>query len=122
MSNSGERKPRPRHAIQWTIVFVSVSAVAIWMIVGNRWNLYDNPVASRVVLAYFFIMSAAPYWMLYDCWQHDRKLTRKMWFFFVPGGFLWYYFEVYRPRSKSRERKARAHSSQIPNREWPRNG
>lgn len=107
MSNSGAPKPRPRHTIQWTIVFVSVSAVAIWMIVGNRWNLYDNPVASRVVLAYFFIMSAAPYWMLYDCWQHDRKLTRKMWFFFVPGGFLWYYFEVYRPRSKSRERKAR---------------
>lgn len=45
--------------------------------------------------------------MLYDSRQHDHKLTRKMWFFFVPGGFLWYYIEVYWPRLKAREHKAR---------------
>ncbi len=106
MGRTERPEQRPRHALSWALVFAAVSATALWMVVGNRWNLQDNPVASRIALAYFFVLSAAPYWMVYDSWQHDRKLTRKMWLFFVPGGFLWYYFEVYRPRLEARRRKA----------------
>ena len=98
-----EELKRPRHAFLWALIFVAMTAAPLWIVVGSRWNLEDNPVASRIALAFFFVISVAPYWMLYDSWQHDRKLTRKMWFFFVPGGFLWYYFEVYRQRSEARE-------------------
>ena len=97
---------KPQHAIRWAIVFAAASATALWIVVGSRWNLQDNPVASRFALAYFFVICAAPYWMLYDSWNHERKLTRKMWLFFIPGGFIWYYFEVYRPRLEARKRKA----------------
>jgi hypothetical protein len=106
MAQTDKLKPRPRHAIRWALVFAAVSAIALWMVVGNRWNLQDDPVASRTALAYFFIICAGPYWMLHDSWRHERKLTNKMWLFFVPGGFLWYYFEIYRPRLKARERRA----------------
>jgi hypothetical protein len=91
--------------IWWALIFAVVTATAMWMTVGNRWNLQDNPVASRIVIGYFFFICAGPYWMLYDSWHHDRKLTRKLWLFFVPGGFLWYYFEVFRPRKLSKRRK-----------------
>jgi hypothetical protein len=90
------------HAVRWILVFAAISAVAMWMVVGNNWNLRDNPVASRVALVYFFVICAGPYWMIYDCWRRERKITRKMWLFFVPGGFLWYYFEVFRPRKMTR--------------------
>lgn len=103
MSHADTVKQRSQHKFGWALIFVAVTAIALWIILGDHWNLEDNPVASRIALAYFFVISAAPYWMLYDSWQHDRKLTRKMWFFFVPGGFLWYY---YRPRLQARKRKA----------------
>lgn len=93
MSQTDELKTRPRHAVRWASVFFVVSAIALWMVAGNRWNLHDNPVASRIALAYFFVISAAPYWMLYDSWQREHRLSRKMSLFFVPGGFLWYFFE-----------------------------
>ena len=99
-----ELKSQPRHAILWALVFAAVSAIALWIVAGNNWNLQDNPIASRIAIGYFFFICAGPYWMLYDSWHHERKLTHKMWFFFVPGGFLWYYFEVYRPRSRARKR------------------
>jgi hypothetical protein len=105
MSHTSELKPRSQHAARWIFVFAAVSATA-WILIDNRWNLHDNPIASRIALGYFFVMSAGPYWMLYDSWQHERKLTRKMWLFFIPGGFLWYYFEVYRPRSAARKGRA----------------
>jgi hypothetical protein len=92
--------------IWWAFVFTAVTAIAMWMVVGNRWNLQENPVGSRIVIGYFLFICAGPYWMLYDGWRHERKLTRKMWLFFVPGGFLWYYFEVFRPRKLSKRRKA----------------
>jgi hypothetical protein len=82
--------------ILWIFVFalVSVCAVGIMFYVG-----FDHtPVASRIAVGYFLFLSIGPYWMLYDAWQHDKKFTRQMWLFFVPGGFLWYYFERFRPR------------------------
>jgi hypothetical protein len=96
----------PDHAGRWALVFLAVTAIAMWMIVGNKWNLQDNPIASRICIAYFFFICAGPYWMLYDCWFHERKLTRKLWLFFVPGGFIWYYFEVSRPRKLTAHRHA----------------
>jgi hypothetical protein len=107
MSRTDELKTRPRHAIRWASVFVVVSAIALSMIVGNRRNLQENPVASRIAFAYFFVICAAPYWMLYDSWHHERRMSRKMWLFFVPGGFLWYVFEVDRPRLEAHKHKAR---------------
>lgn len=98
MNYPGQRAKHHGHVVRWVLVFTAVTVVAMWMVVGDNWNLRDSPVASRIVLVYFFVISAGPYWMIYDCWHHDRKLTRKMWLFFVPGGFLWYYFEVSRPR------------------------
>jgi len=105
MGRTERPKSRPQHAFRWALVFAAVSATALWIVIGSRWNLQDNPVASRIALAYFFVICAAPYWMLYDSWQHERKLTRKLWLFFVPGGFLWYFFEVYRPRLEAHRRK-----------------
>jgi hypothetical protein len=104
MRRALELKPQLRHPIRWAVIFAAVSATALWLVAGNRWNLRDNPIPSRIALAFFFFFSAGPYWMLYDCWQHDRKPTRKMWLFFVPGGFLWYFFDVYRPRLAVRKR------------------
>lgn len=100
-----------RHAIRWTLVFAAVTAVAMWLVVGSRWNLQDNPIASRLAMAYYLLICVGPYWMLYDCWHYERKLTRKMWMFFVPGGFLWYYFEVHRLRLESRARDAQERDS-----------
>jgi hypothetical protein len=110
MSHTSQLKARSQHTASWIFVFAAVSAIA-WMLIDNRWNLHDNPIASRIALGYFFVMSAGPYWMLYDSWQHERKLTRKMWLFFIPGGFLWYYFEVYRPRSAARNNRAQDNRS-----------
>lgn len=91
--------------IRWALIFTGVTATAMWMVVGNKWNFQDNPVGSRIILGYFFFICVGPYWMLYDSWRHERKLTRKMWLFFVPGGFLWYYFEVFRPRELGKRGK-----------------
>lgn len=95
------------HAGWWALTFIAIiaiAALAMWMIAGNKWNVQDNTVASLICVAYFFVIGAGPYWMLYDWWVHDRKLTRKLWLFFVPGGFLWYYFEVFRPHKLTSHR------------------
>jgi hypothetical protein len=46
--------------------------------VTSHLGLRDHPVASHAAIAYFLFICARPYWMLYDCWQHDKRLTRKM--------------------------------------------
>jgi len=91
--------------IWWVSVFIVISAFALWIVVYSNWNLQDNPVASGIAIAYFIFMSTGPYWMVYDCWQHDKRLTPKMWLFFVPGGFIWYYFVRFRPRQIRRRAK-----------------
>ena len=87
----------------WTLIFTVVSVLAMWALYAN-WDLRDNPVVGRIAIGYFLFICIGPYWMLYDCWTHDRKLTRKTWLFFVPGGFLWYYFERFRPRQRKRQK------------------
>jgi hypothetical protein len=105
MGHANELRRKPLRVILWASVFAAVSVIALWLVIGNRWTLQDNPVASRIAIAYFLFICAAPFWMLYDSWNHERKLTRKTWLFMVPGGFIWYYFEVYRPRLKARKRQ-----------------
>lgn len=84
--------------VWWVSVFIVISAFALWIVLYSSLNLQDNPVASRIAFGYFLFLSVGPYWMVYDCWHYDKRFTRKMWLFFVPGGFLWYYFERFRPR------------------------
>jgi hypothetical protein len=107
--------------ILWIVVFflVSVCAVGImfyppassaaWEVRHDPTELGlscdDTPVASRIAVAYFLFLSLGLYWMLYDSCQHDKRFTRKMWLFFVPGGFLWYYFERFRPRQLSKHQR-----------------
>lgn len=85
-------------SIWWFSLFVAISACASWIVFYSNLNIQDNPVASRIAFGYFFLLSVGGYWMLYDCWKHDKRFTDKMWLAFVPGGFLWYYFERFRPR------------------------
>jgi hypothetical protein len=84
--------------IWWILVFLAVSACGLGITLYPHLNFADNPVASRIAVGYFLLLSLGSYWMLYDCIRHDRKFTRKVWLFFIPGGFLWYYFERFRPR------------------------
>jgi hypothetical protein len=51
--------------------------------------------------------------MLYDCWKHDKRFTDKMWLAFVPGGFLWYYFERFRPRRVRKGLKPHSESPRV---------
>ena len=47
--------------------------------------------------------TARPYWTLYDSWRCEKRLTPKMSLFFVPSGFVYYYFEHFRPRKRKAE-------------------
>jgi len=87
----------------WILLFVITTLFAAWVVIFSTWNLQDNPVASQFAIAFFIFISAGPYWMLYDSWRRDKKLTPKMWLFFVPSGFVYYYFEHFRPRKRRAE-------------------
>lgn len=84
--------------IVWTLVFILTTLCAAWIVIFSNWNLQDNPIASRFAIAFFVFVSVGPYWMFFDSLRTEKKLTRKMWLFFVPGGFIWHYFEHFRPR------------------------
>jgi len=62
-------------------------------------NPETYPLATRVFIGIHAIACVSPFWMLYDWFVKSGKRTWKtwMWLFFVPWGFLWYYFEKYRP-------------------------
>lgn len=79
--------------VLWILLFVVISLFAGWVVIFSSWNLQDNPVAARFAVAFFIFVGAGPYWMLYDSLHHDKRLTPKMGLIFVPGGFIWYYFE-----------------------------
>ena len=102
-----KRRAHLVHLIRWSPVFVAVTLFALWVVIYSNWNLQDNPVASCMAIGYLLFICAGSYWMFDDCWHHDKRFTRKMWFVFVPGGFLWYYFEYFRPRHLRRRIHAR---------------
>jgi len=91
--------------IWWLSVFIVFTVFALWLVIYSNWNFQDNPVASCVAIGYLLLICAGSCWMVYDCWHHDKRFTLKMWLFLVPGGFLWYYFERFRPRHLRRRRR-----------------
>jgi len=82
----------------WLTLFVAITLCAAWIVAFSGWTMKDNPIASRLAAAFLAFVAVGSYWMLFDAWKHEKRLTRKLWLFFVPGGFLWYYFAVCRLR------------------------
>jgi hypothetical protein len=82
--------------IQWVMIFVVASLLHLWMFLHI--DLETHPVASWIAIAMQLAICIGPFWMLYDWFVSKSKRTLKswMWLFFVPWGFLWYYFEKYR--------------------------
>jgi len=89
--------------IYWVTTILAANILHLWMFF--HLNLQTHPVATWVGIGIQVAACIGPFWMLYDCFvkRNERKWQAWMWVFFVPWGFLWYYFEEYRP-SKARER------------------
>jgi hypothetical protein len=88
------------------IVMFLLLSVLFFCAASFRWSEQDNPVASNLTLILFFVSPAGNVWMIWDCLSHDRRWTRKVWLaLFVPFAFVWYYFEIYRPRFLRRNRQ-----------------
>lgn len=88
------------------IVMFLLLSVLFFCAVYFRWNEQDNPVESNLTFIVFFVSPAGNMWMIWDCLSHDRRWTRKVWLaLFVPFVFVWYYFEIYRPRLLRRNRQ-----------------
>jgi hypothetical protein len=52
---------RSMSPIWWFFVFIVISACVLWIVVYSNWNFRDNPVASRIAVGYFLLLSAGPY-------------------------------------------------------------
>jgi hypothetical protein len=89
--------------IQWLMVFVAASALHLWMFLHI--DLETHPVTSWVAIGMQVAVCIDPFWMLYDWFVKKAKRTWKpwMWLFLIPWGFLWYYFEKYRPSAAVNE-------------------
>jgi len=89
--------------IQWVMVFVAASALHLWMFLHI--DLETHPVTSWVAIGMQVAVCIGPFWMLYDWFVKKAKRTWKpwMWLFLIPWGFLWYYFEKYRPSAAVNE-------------------
>jgi len=90
--------------IGWAVIFLTTATFMFWVVNFSHWNLEDQPVASRLTIAFWLFACLGAYWMLYDWFikRGKRKWKPWLWLFFVPLGFLWYYFEEHR-RNKARE-------------------
>jgi hypothetical protein len=84
----------------WISLFAASTLFAGWVVIFSGWNLQDEPIAARFAIVFFVFFGGGPYWMLYDSFRHDRRLTPKMGMSFVPGGFIWYYFECVKKRKR----------------------
>jgi hypothetical protein len=81
----------------WVAIILVLNVLHLWMFL--HLDLERYPVATRIGVGIHFAACIGPFWMLYD-WFIKRKQKRWKtwtWLFFVPWGFLWYYFEQYRP-------------------------
>jgi len=67
--------------------------------------LETHPVTSWVAIGMQVAVCIGPFWMLYDWFVKKAKRTWKpwMWLFLIHWGFLWYYFEKYRPSAAVNE-------------------
>jgi hypothetical protein len=89
--------------IRWVTIILAANILHLWMFFHLDAETY--PVMAWVAITIHLGACIGPFWMLYDWFvkKHKGKWKAWMWLFFVPWGFLWYYFEKYRP-SKARER------------------
>jgi len=57
-----------------------------------------HPALFFFAIAVHIAACIGPFWMLFDWFIKNEKriLKQWMWLFFMPWGFLWYYFEVHR--------------------------
>lgn len=84
-------------ALRWVIIILAVNILHLWMFF--HLDVATFPVVARVGVGIQVIACIGPFWMLYDWFvkRHQGKLEAWMLLFFVPWGFLWYYFEKYLP-------------------------
>lgn len=89
-------------ATRWLAIILAANVLHLWMFL--HLNLETHPVATWVGIGIHVVACVGPFWMLYDWLVKRRKRTWEawMWLSFVPWGFLWYYFEKYRP-TKARQ-------------------
>jgi heme/copper-type cytochrome/quinol oxidase subunit 4 len=89
--------------IHWVAIILIANILHLLMFL--HLDLEKHPVAARVGIGIHIVAVIGPFWMLNDWFIKRRKGKWKAWTWlaFVPWGFLWYYFEKYRP-SKARER------------------
>lgn len=61
-------------------------------------EIESYPVLSRIAIGVHILACVGPFWMIADWFikKQKRTLERWMWLFFVPWGFVWYYFEIHR--------------------------
>jgi hypothetical protein len=84
----------------WVLLFAAITLFAGWVVIFSGWTEQDNPIAVRFSIGFFIFLGGGPYWMLYDAFRHEKRLTSKMALSLVPGGFIFYYFEYSRKRSR----------------------
>jgi hypothetical protein len=92
--------------IGWALIFLTATLFMLsvfWVAASSHWNLEDQPAASRIVIGFWIFACVGPYWMLYNWFirRGKKKWKSWLWLFFVPLGFLWYYFEEYRPSRRT---------------------
>jgi hypothetical protein len=97
------RGVRPTYRVE---VILAATVLHLWMFL--HLNLEAYPMATRVGIGIHAVACVGAFWMLYDWFVKRGKRTWKawMWLFFVPWGFLWYYFEKYRPANAGENRPA----------------
>jgi hypothetical protein len=91
---------------QWVAVILAANVLHLWMFF--HLNLETYPLATRVGIGFQAAACVGPFWMLYDWFVKKGKRTWMawMWLFLVPWGFIWYYFEKYRPSDAEENRQA----------------
>jgi hypothetical protein len=92
------RSPR-----NWTLIILAANLVHLWLFFH-----LDSPYSLLVWIAMAVHVAACvgPFWMLVDWFvkKHHYHWKTWMWLFFVPWGFLWYYFEIHRLMKEERSK------------------
>jgi len=90
--------------IHWVMTILAANILHLFLFL--QMNPETRPVLTWVAIGIHVAACFGPFWMLYDWFIRRKKgeLKAWMWLFPVPWGFLWYYFEQYRP-SRMPEKK-----------------
>jgi hypothetical protein len=93
--------------IHWVAIILAANILHLWMFL--HFNIVVYPVLARVGVGIHAAASIGTFWMLYDWFVRRNKRTWRVWLWlaFVPWGFVWYYFDQYRPSLASERSIAR---------------